>query len=297
MGAKNKSVQPTPYLLSIVCGVIIGLIFHKGFATYFNAKSGLDYPFGSTAAFFLLVMLGAILFYAVLILFHRIDDKKAENVYELFRRANIFTFAIIAGVLFCLLSLLANELPINGLSFMQKQTDKSKVTQITKKIVQGSGIDFKLIQAVSLSNTESSEEIVPLTFRSTTIKFDQKTEYEMLDKINVQRKEQGLEALIYDNALANVARDHSIDMMNKRYFAHINLSGETPFDRLHTAKINYTLAGENLAVSDSTEHAVTALMNSPTHRANILNKDFHKTGIGIAINQDGVLVISQEFTN
>jgi len=86
-------------------------------------------------------------------------------------------------------------------------------------------------------------------------------------------------------------------MLKRRYFAHINLDGKTPFDRLHSAGIAYTIAGESLAVSTSLDHAVTALMQSPTHRANILNSQFQKTGIGIVTNQDGIMSISEEFTN
>ncbi len=297
VGAKNKNIKIAPYILSVFFGVIIGLLLHKQFATYFNAKTGLDYPFGSTAAFILLLMLGAILFYALLITFYHIDEKSAEKIYRFFGHANIVLVPVATGTLFVLLCLLVSELPVKGIDPLQKQIGDSSVTKYSKKLIQGSGIDLRFVDTASLSKQQTSETIVPLAIKTSTITFDQKIEYDMLDKINAQRKNEGLEPLNYDNALSNVARDHSIDMMNKRYFAHISLSGKTPFDRLHDAKISYDLAGENLAVSDSVDKAITALMESPTHRANILNKDFHKAGIGIAINQDGVLVISQEFTN
>jgi uncharacterized protein YkwD len=63
------------------------------------------------------------------------------------------------------------------------------------------------------------------------------------------------------------------------------------------ANIKYMLAGENLALAPDVEIAHNGLMNSPGHRANILNSDYGKVGIGC---MDGGMygkMFSQEFTN
>lgn len=54
-----------------------------------------------------------------------------------------------------------------------------------------------------------------------------------------------------------------------------------------TYKIAYRTAGENIAGNGSVTGANTALMNSPGHRANILNPNFTHIGIGIGINSGG----------
>ncbi len=106
-------------------------------------------------------------------------------------------------------------------------------------------------------------------------------ELKVLELVNIQRANNGLEKLTLDAALSNVARAHSIDMAKNNYFAHENLSGQTPFDRLKAAGIKYSYAGENIAAGQTTPEAVVnAWMNSPGHRANILNANFNKIGIG-----------------
>ncbi|MEO5953203.1 MAG: CAP domain-containing protein, partial [Chloroflexia bacterium] len=51
--------------------------------------------------------------------------------------------------------------------------------------------------------------------------------------------------------------------------------------RMDTAGITYRTAGENLALAPSLDIAHEGLMNSPGHRANILNADFGRVGIGV----------------
>ena len=106
-------------------------------------------------------------------------------------------------------------------------------------------------------------------------------ELKVLELVNIQRANNGLSKLTLDTALSDVARAHSIDMANNNYFAHENLSGQTPFDRLKAAGIKYSYAGENIAAGQTTPEAVVnAWMNSSGHRANILNANFKKLGVG-----------------
>ena len=106
-----------------------------------------------------------------------------------------------------------------------------------------------------------------------------------------------MNALLADPELRNVARAHSADMFARGYFSHINPDGENPFYRISAAEINYLSAGENLALAQTLQIAHTGLMNSPGHRANILNPTFGRVGIGV---QDGGiygLMITQNFRN
>ena len=70
-------------------------------------------------------------------------------------------------------------------------------------------------------------------------------------------------------------------MVNNNYFSHTSPTYGSPFDMMKSFKISYNTAGENIAGNSSNSSAVTAWMNSPGHRANILNGSFNQTGIGV----------------
>ncbi|UEG50980.1 CvpA family protein [Ferruginibacter lapsinanis] len=136
-----------------------------------------------------------------------------------------------------------------------------------------------------------------LPFKSN--KFQERPDLEalMLDIINKERHLQHLRLLTYDKDLRRVALDHSADMLERGYFSHNTPEGIDPFMRMKKAKIVYTVAGENLALSNDLYKAYTQLMLSPDHRANILNASYGRLGIGILDAGEYGLMISQEFRN
>jgi uncharacterized protein YkwD len=86
-------------------------------------------------------------------------------------------------------------------------------------------------------------------------------------------------------------------MFVRGYFAHVNPDGKDPFDRMRDFNVRFMTAGENLALAQTVGIAHNNLMNSPGHRANILNPDFGRLGIGIMDGGFYGLMISQEFRN
>lgn len=124
-------------------------------------------------------------------------------------------------------------------------------------------------------------------------------EWKMLRLLNKDRKQHGLKSLKMQQDLREVARKHSKDMARKDYFEHENIAGQTPFDRLEDARITDIVAGENLAKIRGFKNPVTraeiGLMNSPGHRANILNKDYNTVGIGIIKSIDQSFYYTQNF--
>jgi uncharacterized protein YkwD len=105
----------------------------------------------------------------------------------------------------------------------------------------------------------------------------------VLRLLNQERRRYHLQALEEDERLNAVARAHSEDMGRNHYFAHINLRGEDPVARLSRAGGQGTI-GENIALDLSLEGAHRRLMNSPGHRANMLDPDFTHVGIGVFFN-------------
>lgn len=99
--------------------------------------------------------------------------------------------------------------------------------------------------------------------------------------INQERVYRGLIPLRLNSDLSVAAQMKSRDMINRDYFEHYAF-GLTPWDFIINQDYDYLYAGENLAMDfDTAEGMVNAWLNSPSHRANILNEDFEDTGIGV----------------
>jgi uncharacterized protein YkwD len=110
---------------------------------------------------------------------------------------------------------------------------------------------------------------------------DAASEERMLQLLNAARSKAGLPGLKMDAQLQAAARDHSRDMFVRAYFSHATPEHRTPFDRMRAQGARYVTAGENIAYSPDVEQAHASLMDSPEHRANILNPDFKRVGIGV----------------
>ena len=97
----------------------------------------------------------------------------------------------------------------------------------------------------------------------------------------------GLPAYKYNDALANTAYNHSVDMAENDYTSHYDPSGKSPADRITADNISWFACGENIAAGYLDAFAVTdAWYNSIDHRDNILDTDFNYVGIGIVYVPD-----------
>jgi uncharacterized YkwD family protein len=106
-------------------------------------------------------------------------------------------------------------------------------------------------------------------------------ENKVLELVNVERQKAGLSPLKMDEPLRKVARLKSEDMKANGYFDHNSPTYGSPFDMMKKFGISYTMAGENIAMGQRTPEAVvTAWMNSPGHRANILKPGYTFIGVG-----------------
>lgn len=108
-------------------------------------------------------------------------------------------------------------------------------------------------------------------------------EQEVFDLVNQIREENGLEPFVYNETLAETARAHSQDMIDRNFFDHTNPDGKSPFDRMRENGLSYSMAAENIAVGyPSPEAVVEGWMNSEGHRANILG-GCEELGVGLAL--------------
>lgn len=105
---------------------------------------------------------------------------------------------------------------------------------------------------------------------------------EILHLVNKERTARGLKALILSADISKVAVEKSKDMAVYSYFAHESPNYGSPFDMMRKFGITYRAAGENIAMGHRTPADVMkGWMNSPGHKANILNKNFTKIGVGM----------------
>ena len=146
---------------------------------------------------------------------------------------------------------------------------------------------------------------------------------------NDLRKRNGQNELAWSNSLAQIARNHSVDMSQNAYFGHINPRGESATER--AKRLGYSTVqrnnqfvvtglGENLFAThryrqyvvnrdlglttyevdwktpeDVARDAVDAWMNSVAHRKNLLSAIYTQEGIGVHIGANGTIFITQNF--
>ena len=105
----------------------------------------------------------------------------------------------------------------------------------------------------------------------------------LVQSANTARQETKNKTLTVNPLLTRAAQLKANDMATKGYFAHTSPSGVTPWYWLSQAGYRYSTAGENLAVDfiDSSD-VHRAWMDSPSHRANILNAGYTEIGIATA---------------
>ncbi|MGW7384352.1 CAP domain-containing protein [Streptomyces sp. NPDC054794] len=120
-----------------------------------------------------------------------------------------------------------------------------------------------------------------------TVSASAAAEAEVLKLVNAERAKVGCSPVSANSSLTELAESFSKDMALRDFFDHTDPDGSTPWDR--AAKVGIAgLGGENIARGQADAAAVMdAWMNSPGHRANILNCDFKTLGVGVHLGAGG----------
>ncbi|AXK33200.1 CAP domain-containing protein [Streptomyces armeniacus] len=112
-------------------------------------------------------------------------------------------------------------------------------------------------------------------------------EAQVLKLVNQERAQKGCEPVRADAKLAEFAGDYSVDMAVRGFFSHNTPDGKSPWDRAKSAGI-LNLGGENIARGQANAQSVMdSWMDSPGHRANILNCDYRTMGVGAHFAEGG----------
>jgi uncharacterized protein YkwD len=124
-----------------------------------------------------------------------------------------------------------------------------------------------------------------------------------LNQVNAARASYGIAPLSLDSAISAVAYGHAADMLANGYFSHTSLDGTTYKQRLTNAGISYGWSGENQCylgygggVQATLDWCHAQFWAEPypgggNHKDNILNPNFRRIGIGIAVGSNKVIVV------
>lgn len=119
---------------------------------------------------------------------------------------------------------------------------------------------------------------------------------QVVNLVNEERAKAGLSALVLDETLASAAMVRATEIETS--FSHTRPDGRSFSTVLSDMGIQYRRSGENIALGQQSPQAVMeGWMNSKGHRANILNPNFTKIGVGYRKNAAGRTYWTQLFTS
>ncbi len=127
-----------------------------------------------------------------------------------------------------------------------------------------------------------SQAAFGITYISPTTSNPLQMQKQIFSGINKQREINNESALKENNLLDMAAKSKLQDMLAKNYWDHTSPTGEKAWTFIDNAGYNYKSAGENLAKGFSNSTVmISAWMASPSHKRNILDKDFTDTGVAV----------------
>lgn len=235
----------------------------------------------------------------------KIDSKKFQKVSSLKTRS-------IKGKIILLLVIIG----ISSIIYVQYKPSIYDLQKYTEKFGEAIEKGYQELKgAAEETRKRASETIENLTGKQVDVK---EIEILIFKYTNIERRNHGLDELVWDEKLAKIAREHSEDMAENDFFSHVNLKGEGPTARArrHGYSVHKELGGgwytegigENIGKmptgnvegvgyvsndADSIAKAqVESWMDSSGHRQNILNPSYDRLGVGIAY--DGNYYISTQ---
>lgn len=169
----------------------------------------------------------------------------------------------------------SNDFPDYVKNFSQSapvQKAETTVKDISKQIF--APLPLKKISSVGSSTPQPSPSSAALTISG------------VIRWTNIQRNQNGGLAALKENVLLDKAAQLKMqDMFKQQYFEHVNPQGKGPAELAAQVGYSYIAIGENLALGafSSDPALVNDWMNSPGHRANILNSRFMEIGVAVGL--------------
>ena len=113
----------------------------------------------------------------------------------------------------------------------------------------------------------------------------------LFENLNLARIEEGVAAVAWSAALAEVAGGHGREMYEDGYFSHVSPVTGTVDERLEARGIPFRVVGENLALSPTAATVHEGLLASSPHRATMLDPRFTRVGVSALEGPLGLMVV------
>ncbi|MGW2784951.1 CAP domain-containing protein [Streptomyces populi] len=169
----------------------------------------------------------------------------------------------------------------------KEQGDQGKGAGASKEKGKEKEKETKEPKAPESSDPSKKETKAPVAKSPVNVSAEAAAEAEVLKLVNDERAKVGCSPVAANSSLTDLAQAFSEDMAARDFFDHTDPGGLTPWDRAAKAGIT-SLGGENIARGQADAAAVMeAWMNSPGHKANILNCDFKTLGVGVHFAEGG----------
>jgi len=188
--------------------------------------------------------------------------------------------------------------PEEGYQFVNWTGNVSTIANVNSALTAITTNDSYSIQANFLEGSS-----IPLGINYTQVEVEEL----IIVLVNDERQQFDLSTLSEDPLLTSLAREHSISMVENNFFGHERYPGERPLgynqspgtirgENVARMPTRQVIPGPYLSLQEVCEWAVSGWMDSPGHRANILEPRFTKTGVGVSFS-DGwdYLYITQIF--
>lgn len=140
--------------------------------------------------------------------------------------------------------------------------------------------------------TTSSTSVIDNYITDTNLSQDEQIFFNL---INNKRLENDLPEFEIDQTLLNIARLKCQDLAKNNYFSHTSPTYGTIYQMLQTRNYNYSKASENIARALNADTAINNLMNSDSHKNNILSQNYNYTGIAVINSIDSGKIFVQIF--
>lgn len=281
----------------------VSIIYNAPVSHFFNEKFGIALAWSNILSYVSIALVGqTILTYILSLVIAKLPAKIEKSPVNSLFGALVSGVNNITTIAFVLLIILA--LPMKGT--VQKDIRASKIggkilsfVEIYGGPIKSTADEIKKTAAKFLTVSPGTSSSMPL---DVSVKADEMTvddikERELLALVNEERTKAGVKPLTVDVKIVLVARAYSKDMFTRKYFSHVSPEGVDVAGRLKKGEVNFSLAGENIAYAPDVATAHQGLMNSPEHKKNLLDPEFHRVGIGIISTNKYGIMVTQDFAN
>jgi uncharacterized protein YkwD len=298
-GWRQGFVSGALSLATLAVGLTLALMFHAPVAAWLADQALVADPWAAPAAFVLVLVAASLLVGGVSRALMRRLPYRA-HAHGLNRWLGVLPGVVTGGIHAAVAAVVLVALPLPD-----RVADEVRTSLYAERLsAPAEALEARLrpIFEPAVKRTLRGVTIAPESHESVKLPFSvaesrprPDLEAAMLALVNDERSKAGQQPLQSDPQALDTARAHSSDMFARGYFSHIAPGGASPFDRMRADGLRFRSAGENLALAPTLQMAHRGLMNSPGHRANILQPAFRRVAIGIMDGGRHGLMVTQTF--